>query len=526
MRIRALGGLELEGSTLTRPKPLLLLTYLALEGPKARGDVAELFWPKSDGRRRTLTVTLGRLRARALGCVASDGRKVWAEVDSDAAQLSAALAHDDVGAALELYRGPFVDGYRADGGATELEEWVLATRERIAGTLQRRLLERAARDAVAGDLGEARHMAERAVRLAAAPIPPAELGDLHALLLAVGSADAATIATDGEALGVGLPGSRAEALDRLRAAEVRRPAGTTVPAIVVGSDRMSGSVRFATSVDGARVAYTTRGEGPPLVKAATWLSRLDTDPASPVWRHWLRDLSQERTLVLYDQRGNGLSDRDVPVSFEAFVADLETIVDELRLDRFDLLGMSQGAAASIAFAAQHPERVRRLVLIGAYIEPVSEDDARLMVELIRTGWGRDNPAFRQLFTSLFMPEASAEQMAWFNELQRVSATAEQAAALATAIFRIDARPYLRRVRVPTLVFHAPDDAVVPFEAAQRLADAVVGARMIALDSKNHVLLEHEPAWQRFLEETGRFLAAPRVLGGEMRPTGRTRSRPR
>lgn len=507
MRIRALGGMELEGSRITRPKPLLLLTYLALEGPKARRDIAELFWPRSDGRLRTLTVTLGRLRSGALGCIASDGRRVWAEVDSDVAQLVGALERDDLDAALALYRGPFVEGFRPSAEAVELEEWVLGTREWLAASLQRRMLSRAAEDVLAGRLVEARRMAERAVRLPAAPpTPPSELHELHATLLAVGSADTSSVAAEGESLGVELAASRVEAVERLRAAAASVRAGGVRGAGV--SDRpklMAESVRYVTSADGARIAYATIGEGPPLVKAATWMSRLDTDPFSPVWRHWLRGLGRGRRLVLYDERGCGLSDRDVPLSLDAFVTDLEAIVDELDLERFDLFGMSQGAAVSIAFAARHPARVRRLVLFGPYVEPEPEEEARLMVDLIRTGWGRDNPAFRQLFTSLFMPGATPEQNGWFNELQRLSATADQAAALAAAIFRIDARPYLPRLRVPTLVAHARHDAVVPFDVARRLVTQVDSARLVTLDSDNHVLLEHDPAWPRFLKEARRFL---------------------
>ena len=506
MRIRALGGLELEGSTFTRPKPLLLLTYLALEGPKARRDVAELFWPRSGGRLRTLTVTLGRLRSGALGCVASDGRKVWAEVDTDVAQLRAALDRDDLGAALELYRGPFAEGFRVDDGAIELEEWVVGTRERIAARLQRHMVACAAADVVDGRVAEARRVAERAVRLPGAP-PSAvsDLDDLHATLLAVGSVEAAAVAADCEGLDIGLAASRTEAIERLRAAA---SGGRSVgPAADDGRRRQKGQrIRFVTSVDGARIAFATLGDGPPLVKAANWMTNIDHDLSSPVWRHWLDALAREHTLVYYDERGSGLSDRDVPLSLDAFVTDLETIVDELGLERFDLFGMSQGAAASIAYAARHPERVRRLALMGAYIEPHSEDAARVMVDIIRTGWGRDNPAFRQVFTSLFMPEASPEQMVWFNDLQRVSATPEQAAALATAILRLDARSYLPHLRVPTLVFHARNDAVVPFDVARRLVAEVAHARLVPLESNNHVLLEHESAWQRFSDEMRRFLS--------------------
>jgi len=284
-----------------------------------------------------------------------------------------------------------------------------------------------------------------------------DLSTLHATLLAAGSVDAAAVAADCEELEIDLALSRAEAVERLRSASsVARSDGTPVDD---GRRRRQGQrIRFVTSTDGARIAYATLGDGPPLVKAANWMTNLDYDLSSPVWRHWLDALARDHTLVYYDERGSGLSDRDVPLSLEAFVADLEAIADELGLAAFDLFGMSQGAAASIVYAARRPERVRRLVLMGVCIEPGRRDGARVMVDIIRTGWGRDNPAFRQVFTSLFMPEASAEQMVWFNDLQRVSATPKQAAALANAIFEIDARPYLPSLRVPTLVFHVRDDA--------------------------------------------------------------------
>lgn len=492
---------------MTRPKPLLLLTYLALEGPQARRDVADLFWTGSAAPLRALTVTLGRLRSGALGSVASDGRRVWAEVDTDVGRLIDALERGALEAACEWYRGPFAAGVRVGRDEIELEEWVVATREWIAATLQRRLLERAAADVVAGREEAARRSADRALRVAAAPPwPPAEIADVHATLVAVGSAHATALAADAEELGIELVASRSEAVDRVRASvgdgDLARP---DVDAFTAGHLRQR--VRFVTSADGARIAYATAGEGPPLVKAANWMTHLGTDWSSPVWRHWLHGLARDRTLVYYDERGSGLSDRDVPLSLEAFVADLEALVDEVGLERFDLFGMSQGAATSIAYASRHPERVRRLVLYGSCIQPEDPEEARLMVELIRAGWGRDNPAFRQVFTSLFMPGASLEQMAWFNELQRVSATPDEAAALASAIFAVDARPYLARLTVPTLVLHTRRDAVVPFEAARRMCDEVAGARLVPLDSRNHVLLEHEPAWLELLSEVRRFLAA-------------------
>jgi pimeloyl-ACP methyl ester carboxylesterase len=225
-----------------------------------------------------------------------------------------------------------------------------------------------------------------------------------------------------------------------------------------------------------------------------------------VWRRWLDTLARRHTLVRYDERGCGLSDRDVELSLDAFVGDLEALVDTLGLERFPLLGMSQGASTSLAYAVRHPERVTHLILIGSRIEPVSEDVANAMLEMIRIGWGRDNEAFRQAFTTLLMPDATQEQMRSFNEMQRTSATAEQAALLARAIFRIDTRPLGPLVRVPTLVVHSRGDAVMPFDAARRLAASIPGARFLPLESDNHVLIETDPAWPRFVAELERFLA--------------------
>ena len=238
------------------------------------------------------------------------------------------------------------------------------------------------------------------------------------------------------------------------------------------------TIRFCTSADGARIAFATVGGGPPLVKAANWLNHLEFDWNSPVWRHWLRELSRDHTLVRYDERGCGLSDWSAgEMSVEAWVRDLEGVADALQLERFPLLGISQGAPIAIAFAVRHPERVSHLILYGGYLRgrlhrgltPKEMEERELMLHMVRVGWGQDHPAFRQVFTTLFIPDADREQIDWFNELQRVSATPENAARMLEAFDRIDVRGIASQVRAPTLVLHAKGDLRVPFAEGRLIA---------------------------------------------------------
>lgn len=271
-------------------------------------------------------------------------------------------------------------------------------------------------------------------------------------------------------------------------------------------------IRFCTSSDGVGIAYASVGEGPPLVKTANWLNHLEFDWHSPIWRHVFVALSRNHKLVRYDERGNGLSDWEVDdISFDAFVSDLEAVVDAAGLDRFALLGISQGCPVSIAYAVRHPQRVSQLVLYGGYArgwaKRGSKDKERgnAMVELIRQGWGQDNPAFRQMFTSTMIPGATREQMQWFNELQRRTTSPENAARLRLAMGDIDVMALLPKVSVPTLVLHAREDAVAPFDGGRKMAAIIPGARFVPLEGANHLLIENEPAWPRFLAEIGSFL---------------------
>jgi pimeloyl-ACP methyl ester carboxylesterase/AraC-like DNA-binding protein len=272
-------------------------------------------------------------------------------------------------------------------------------------------------------------------------------------------------------------------------------------------------VRYCTADDGTRLAWSSVGKGPPLVKTANWLNHLEFDFESPIWRGWIRELSADHRLIRYDERGNGLSDWDAAdISFEAFVDDLATVVDAAGVGQFDLLGVSQGASVAIAYALAHPERVRQLVLLGGYAagwrargdsEEISRREA--MLTLTELGWGQDNPAYRQLFTSFYVPGANAEQASWFNELQRRSTSPEIAVRLMRVLSEIDVRHLLPMVRHPTLVLHARGDQAIPFAAGETLAEGIPDARFVPLDSRNHILLEDEPAFRLFIEETRRFL---------------------
>jgi DNA-binding winged helix-turn-helix (wHTH) protein/pimeloyl-ACP methyl ester carboxylesterase len=268
-------------------------------------------------------------------------------------------------------------------------------------------------------------------------------------------------------------------------------------------------VHFCTAADGVRIAYAIAGRGEPLVKAANWLNHLEYDWQSPIWSHLLHALAADHRLIRYDERGNGLSDWDVDdISFDAFVEDLESVVEAAGLKRFSLLGISQGSAVSIAYAVRHPERVSHMILYGGFARGRRKRDAEqadTLTALIRQGWGRENPAFRQFFSSLFVPDGSHEQWQWFNDLQRITTSPENAVRIMQATGDVDVSDLLPQVRVPTLVLHCRNDAAVTFDEGRRLAAGIPGARFVALESRNHLVLENEAAWSRLLEEIAAFL---------------------
>ncbi len=273
-------------------------------------------------------------------------------------------------------------------------------------------------------------------------------------------------------------------------------------------------IRFCTSADGTRLAVATVGSGPPLVKAATWLTHVEKDPDNLFTRHWVAELSRENTLTRYDSRGCGLSDREVErISMEAWIEDLEAVVSTLDIDRFPLLGNSQGAAIAIGYAARHPDRVSHLVLYGGCARgllkrnppPKIVDAAAAMLKAAELGWGADSSSFRQVFISQLLHDATAEQQRAVDEAQRLTISGANAVRFMREVFEIDMRDVAPKVQCPTLVFHAKDDPCFPFEEGRLLASLIPDARLVPLPSKNHLPFETDAAWPLFLAELRAFL---------------------
>ena len=282
----------------------------------------------------------------------------------------------------------------------------------------------------------------------------------------------------------------------------------------VQSRKLEHRISFTTSSDGTRIAFGIAGNGPPLVKVANYMGHVEYDWDSPVWAHWLEELTRSHTLIYYDERGSGLSDWNAEdVSFEAWVRDLEAVVEAAGLRRFPLFAMSQAGAVAVAYAAQHSDQVTRLIVHGAYArgwlkrelteEQIEEE--KLMISLMRVGWGRENPAFRQVFAMQLFPDASPEHIRALEEQMRLSVSPKNAVRLESEMHRIDVRDLAQQITVPTLVLHSREDQAVPFEEGRLLASLIPRAQFVALESKNHVLTEHEAAWPKFVEAVRGFL---------------------
>ena len=280
--------------------------------------------------------------------------------------------------------------------------------------------------------------------------------------------------------------------------------------------------RFCASPDGVGLAYSIEGHGPPLVKAGNWMTHLDYDRQSPVWRHWVRELSRGHTLIRYDERGCGLSDRQFrgTPTVDTFVGDLAAVADAAGLEWFALLGLSGGGPTAIEYAARNPKRVSHLVLYGSWARGRDRrgegetEQTRMMIDLMRVGWGGTAPAFREVFSSIFIPSAGEEQKRWYDDMQQASSSGEMAARLWRSRTQIDVSDTARRITQPALVLHARQDRAVPYEEGRRLASLLPDARLVTLESDNHILQDGEPAWDVFLSEVRAFLG-----GDEPAPAG-------
>jgi DNA-binding NarL/FixJ family response regulator len=288
--------------------------------------------------------------------------------------------------------------------------------------------------------------------------------------------------------------------------------------------RLHQHVHYVRASDGTRLAWAVSGSGPPLVKAANWLTHLEYEWESPVWKHWIQFFSRHSRFIRYDERGCGMSDWHAgSLSLAQWTADLDAVVEAAQPGYpLTLLGISQGAAACIQYAILHPERVSRMILYGGYAHgalkrgtPHAAAMYHAMIELARVAWSENNPTFRQVFTSRFLPGGTHEQLGWFNDLCVKSTVGEVAAKLFEARAVLDIAELLPQVRVPTLVLHARDDQVVQLSEGRLLAGGIAGAEFVELDSRNHILLEHEPAWNRFCEAVLSFINADMSTDAEL-----------
>jgi DNA-binding winged helix-turn-helix (wHTH) protein/alpha-beta hydrolase superfamily lysophospholipase len=272
-------------------------------------------------------------------------------------------------------------------------------------------------------------------------------------------------------------------------------------------------IRSFLTRDGVNIAYSRCGSGPPLVKAANWLNHLEFEWHSPIWAHWVAAFTKHHTLYRYDERGNGLSDWNVnDFSFDAWVRDFDQLIETINVQKFAILGISQGGAVAISYAARHPERVSKLILYGSFARgwfardmPGEIERRNALLTLVKHGWGKDNPAFRQLWTTIFMPDATREEVEWFNELQRRTTSPENACELLRAGGKINVVDLLPLVQCPTLVLHCKNDSAVPVSEGRLLASRISNTKFLELPSRNHLVTPHEAAWPMFLDAVTEFM---------------------
>jgi pimeloyl-ACP methyl ester carboxylesterase/DNA-binding SARP family transcriptional activator len=479
-------------------KTRALLAYLVVMNRRQRRDhLCQMFWDTPDDPRASLRWSLTKLRklideAGGDSCLRTDRDSVFLDTDkvnvdllhvtSIAAKDVHSLGTPDLESLAASFRGRFLDGLELPRcpGYEAWRTFHADALDRIRSLILQVLVERL------------RSEPERAIAYAQT-LQSMDPADEQASLEIRSLASSA----------------RQQAARSPSANEKPRHDGD-----FRGACETSQEIRYCRSADDVQIAYAVSGTGPPILRAAHWMSHLQYEWESPVWRHWIDSLSRENTLIRYDERGNGLSDWNAgDLSFAAMVSDLKSVADASGLQRFPLLGVSQSCAVSVAYAVEHPQRVSRLILYGGYAKGWRRrgdrheiDTHEAMTTLIREGWGKDNPAFRQLFTEAFIPGASREQMAWFNDLQKKTASPANASRLHDAFGDMDVSALLREVRVPTLVLHARDDAAVPFDQGRALAAGIPGARFVDLNSANHILLVDEPAFADFLREIRSFIS--------------------
>jgi len=527
LSIRVLGEFQILKGTAEQDLPKsrktrALLAYLILSGRRHRRErLCDLLWDIPDDPRGSLRWSLSRLRSlveepgqeriiadREYVSFDSNGTNIdLFEIRRELAGSAATLPTERLLHLAGQFRGELLEGL-AIPDHRDFEAWLLTERETARRTRASLLHVLVSRLEAEGHQNVVQHARDLVV---ADPYSVSAHATLIRVLSSSGHREEAQ--RQHEVSMRELRGSGEQELKALSEAvikaEEKREARTTAPV-----RRLEQEIRFCTTSDRVRIAYASVGGGPPLVKTANWLNHLEYDWDSPVWRHLFRDLAADRRLIRYDARGNGLSDWDVEdISFDAFVRDLESVVDAARLERFPLLGISQGCAISIEYAIRNPGRVTHLILHGGYATGwrIGADQAEIarreaLQTLILYGWGQDNPAFRQVFTSSFIPDGTPEQVRWMNELMRVTTSPENATRIQEALSRVDIRDRLHMVRIPTLVLHSRNDGRILYQKGLELAHGIPNARLVTLESNNHLLLEHEAEFERFMKAIRAFLS--------------------
>jgi pimeloyl-ACP methyl ester carboxylesterase/DNA-binding SARP family transcriptional activator len=499
-------------------KTRALLAYLALTArPQRRDRLCEVLWDVPDDPRAALRWSLNKLRpiVNDVACdrLVADRERVAlqvADIEIDVraieGRIDEAESVVELSALAERLAEPLLEGLDLPNQPV-FHRWLDAERNEVAAW-RARVLERLAQHP---DLTANQALQWSRRWLEAESFEPRAAAHLLAQLQHTGHGAEADILS--RELTTRFRNAGIEWPPRERARPKRADAAVAPARQFLARQR----IHFCTAADGVRIAYACVGEGPPIVKAANWLTHLELDWDAPIWSPLFRELARDRLFVRYDERGNGLSDWGVDeISFDVFVTDLETVVDELGLERFALLGISQGGAVSIEYAVRHPERVTHLILFGAYpagwrinATPEITKEREAVIALTETGWGQDNPAYRQIFSSTFMPAATMEELAWFNEFQRRTTSPANAGRFLAAFGDIDVRHRLAQVSVPTLVIHSLGDRRMPVAIGRDIAASIPNAEFLGLESDGHLLLGREPASRVFVEAVRRFLAEPR-----------------
>jgi pimeloyl-ACP methyl ester carboxylesterase/DNA-binding SARP family transcriptional activator len=524
-------------------KTRALLAYLAVTArPHSRDRLCAMFWAVPDDPRAALRWSLSRLRPLVdepdrLRIIA-DREKVGLDLDHIAVDILSlrsavrdgadAMSTDALRQATEALEGDFLEGLDLPD-CQEFQSWCIGEREQTR-RLRVRLL-----TALVTRLEDVPDDALRHARALSLLEPVNETAQavLVRLLRAAGRWGEAEEQFQNaqrrlEEFNVVCTGALRQAAQLPLQADPRtRRDDRDAP--LASTERLPArpalhEVQFCRTADDVRIAYACVGDGPPLVWAAHWLSHLAFSWESPIWRHWTEEFARDHTFVHYDQRGHGLSDWKNPdFSVDAFVRDLEAVVDTLGLDRFALIGSSRAGSTAIAYAARHPDRVSQLVLHGAFAQGWREwgnaaeiERREATITLTRQGWGQDNPAFRQILTSLLRPDATPEETGWLIDLQRISISAENAARVQRSSGDLDVLDLLPGIAAPTLVLHCRDDEAMPFEQGRLIASRIPRARFVTLEGRNHFLLPRDPAWAAFVSEVRRFLgeSVPTTSGAE------------